>query len=356
VLIAAHDEEKVIGRTLEAVLRSEHSELEIIVVDDGSRDGTAAVVSGFAHRGVRLVRQPQSGKAAALRTGFAAASHPVVVALDADTLFTPTTVRRLVQPFADRRVGAVAGNPKVGNRVNVLTWFQVVEYVLTLNLERRAYALLGCVPVVPGAAGAWRAQAVREVRGFTGATLAEDTDITLALARRGYRVTYAPGAVAYTEAPQTLRGLSRQRGRWAFGMLQCLWKHRRATLSPRAGALGLVVLPGMWSVQLILPLLAPTIDVGLLLAPLSSWSRQVLLATAAYNVLLMVLGAWGLAADREPVALALLVPLQNLFYRQFLYVMALKAVVRAFRGVRVGWNPVDRLGTSTIAPRAGARR
>ena len=356
-LLAAHDEEAVIGRTLHALLESDYPKLEVIVVDDGSGDATAAVVAGFAGRGVRLIRQPQSGKAHALRVGFASARHPVVVALDADTLFTRSTVGHLARPFGNPRVGAVAGNPKVGNRLNLLTWFQVVEYVLTLNLERRAYALLGCVPVVPGAVGAWRRAAVDEVGGFSAATLAEDTDVTLALGRRGYRVAYAPRAVAYTEAPQTLGGLSRQRSRWAFGTLQCLWKHRQATFSPRAGALGMVALPAMWSVQLILPLMAPTIDLTLLLSPLVSWAPQVLAVTLVYNAALVILAAWALAVDREPVVLALLVPLQNLFYRQFLYVMALKAIVRAFRGIRVGWNPVVRRGTSTIgAGPAGSDR
>jgi cellulose synthase/poly-beta-1,6-N-acetylglucosamine synthase-like glycosyltransferase/peptidoglycan/xylan/chitin deacetylase (PgdA/CDA1 family) len=355
VVVAAHNEEAVIERTLEALLRSELAGLEIIVVDDGSSDRTADTVASFSGRGVRLVRQPQGGKAQALRTGFARARHSIVVALDADTLFSPSTIGHLVRPFADPRVGAVAGNPKVGNRLNLLTWFQVVEYVLTLNLERRAYALLGCVPVVPGAVGAWRRAAVEEAGGFSGATLAEDADLTLALGRRGHRIVYAARAVAYTEAPQTLEGLNRQRSRWAFGILQCLWKHRRATFSARAGALGLVALPGMWIVQLLLPLIAPTIDLALVLSPFLSWAPQVLLVTLAYNCALVLVAAWALAIDREPVVLALLVPLQNLFYRQFLYVMALKAVVRALRGMRIGWNPVARLGTSSIgAGAAGA--
>jgi cellulose synthase/poly-beta-1,6-N-acetylglucosamine synthase-like glycosyltransferase/peptidoglycan/xylan/chitin deacetylase (PgdA/CDA1 family) len=355
VVVAAHNEEAVVERTLEALLRSEHPGIEIIVVDDGSTDRTADVVGAFAGRGVRLIRQPQGGKAQALRTGFARARHSIVVALDADTLFAPATIGHLVRPFSDPRVGAVAGNPKVGNRLNLLTWFQVVEYVLTLNLERRAYALLGCVSVVPGAVGAWRRAAAEEVGGFSGATLAEDADLTLALGRRGYRIAYAPRAVAYTEAPQTLGGLNRQRSRWAFGILQCLWKHRRATFSPGAGALGLVALPGMWIVQLVLPLIAPTIDLALLLSPFLNWAPRLLLITLAYNLALVLVAAWALAVDREPVILALLVPLQNLFYRQFLYVMALKAVMRALRGMRIGWNPVARRGTSSIgAGSAGA--
>ena len=348
VLVPAHNEEKVIARTLWALLHSYHPSLEIIVVDDGSRDGTVAVASAFAEHGIRVIQLPHAGKSQALRVGFAAARHPIVVALDADTVFTPWTVRRLVEPFGDPRVGAVAGNPKVGNRRTLLTRFQVLEYVLTLNLERRVYSMLSCVPVVPGAVGAWRAAAVAQVGGFGADTLAEDTDVTLALGRAGYRVRYVPGAVAYTEVPETLRQLGRQRNRWAFGTLQSLWKHRSATLNPRAGALGLVAIPGLWIAQIIFPLVAPTIDLGLVLSPLFAWGPQLLLEVAAYNAALLLLCLWALAVDGEPLALVLLVPVQNLFYRQFMYVVALKAILRALKGIRVGWTRVTRLGTSPL--------
>jgi cellulose synthase/poly-beta-1,6-N-acetylglucosamine synthase-like glycosyltransferase len=347
IVVPAHNEERVIGATIEALLRSNHPDIEVIVVDDGSTDGTAERVSAFRDRGVRLMRQPNAGKAAALGRGFAAAHHPVVVALDADTLFTASTVRRLIAPFGDARVGAVAGNAKVGNPVNLVTRLQVLEYVLALNLERRAYAWLGCVAVVPGAVGAWRRTAVMEAGGFSVETLAEDTDLTLSLGRMGYRVEYEPRALAYTETPQSLRGLARQRGRWSFGILQCLWKHRRGLLSRRAPAFGLVAIPGLVLSSVLVPLMAPTIDVGLVLA-LAVGASHVLVTTIAYNAFLVVLSAWALAADREPALLALLAPLQNLLYRQFQYFIALHAVFRAVRGVRVGWNPVARLGTSTV--------
>ncbi len=348
VLVPAHNEERVIGRTLQALLASDYADLEIIVVDDGSHDRTERVASTFAEHGVRVIPLPHSGKANALRAGFAGARHPVVVALDADTVFARQTVRRLVEPFGDPRVGAVAGNPKVGNRRTLLTRFQVLEYVLTLNLERRVYSMLNCVPVVPGAVGAWRSSAVARVGGFQGDTLAEDTDVTLAVGRAGYRVRYVPSAVAYTEAPETLRQLSRQRNRWAFGMLQSLWKHRAATFNPRAGALGLVAIPGLWIAQVVFPIMAPTIDFGLVLSPLFAWGPQLLLEVIAYNVALLVLCLWALAADGEPVGLALLAPIQNLFYRQFMYVVALKAVLRALKGIRVGWTRVTRLGSSPL--------
>jgi cellulose synthase/poly-beta-1,6-N-acetylglucosamine synthase-like glycosyltransferase len=354
VLVPAHNEEKVIARTLEGLLASDHPIVEIIVLDDGSSDATVAVASRFAPYGVRVFALAHSGKSGALRAGFAAASHPIIVALDADTIFEPQTVRRLVEPFSDPRVGAIAGNPKVGNRRRLLTRFQVLEYVLTLNLERRVYGMLNCVPVVPGAVGAWRAAAVARVGGFRSDTLAEDTDITLAIARSGYHVRYVPSAVAYTEAPETLRQLARQRNRWAFGMLQSLWKHRGATLNPRAGALGLVAIPSMWVAQLVFPLMAPTIDVGLALSPLLAWGPQLLIEVVAYNVALLLLCLWALAVDREPVALAVLAPIQNRFYRQFMYIVALRAVLRALKGIRVGWTRVTRMGTSSVRA-AGAR-
>ncbi len=347
-VVPAHNEEAVIARTLDALLASSYTDLEIIVVDDGSTDRTVAIVARYARRGVRLIRQANAGKANALRTGFTAARHPIVVALDADTLFTPSTVGHLVQALGNPRVGAVSGNARVGNRVNPLTWFQALEYVLTLNLERRAYALLNCIPVVPGAVGAWRREAVQAVGGFTASTLAEDTDVTLALGQAGYQVAYAPAALAYTEAPQTLRGLISQRTRWSFGTLQCLWKHRRATFSPRTGALGLVAIPGLWLSQVLFPAIAPAMDLGLVLSPLTPSAPRILVATAAYNGALIVLALWALAVDREPFWLAALIPVQNFLYRQFAYAMALKAVLRALRGVRLGWHRVERLGTSTF--------
>ena len=354
VVLPAHNEQAVIARTLEALLASDYPGLEVIVVDDGSRDRTVAIATAYAARGVRVIQVAHAGKAQALRVGFSAARSPIVVALDADTVFRRSTVRRLVEPFGDSRVGAVAGNPKVGNRRTMLTRFQVLEYVLTLNLERRVYSMLNCVPVVPGAVGAWRATAVARAGGFTAETLAEDTDLTLALGRAGYRVRYVPAAVAYTEAPETLRQLSRQRNRWAFGMLQSLWKHRAATLNPQAGLLGLVAIPGLWIAQVVFPLMAPTIDLGLLLSPLFAWGPELLVVVAVYNAALLLLCLWALAVDGEPVGLALLLPVQNLFYRQFMYVVALKAVVRAVKGIRVGWTRVTRLGA--LSARASGTR
>ena len=232
------------------------------MIDDGSTDGTATVVSrDFAHDDrVTLLSIPNGGKANAINTGLRQASGPIVVALDADTQLEHDTVSKLVCWFVDPKIGAVSGNAKVGNRINLLTRWQALEYITSQNLERRALAALGCITVVPGAVGAWRRDALTELGGFPLDTLAEDQDLTVAIQRAGYQVIFDPEAIGWTEAPDTLKALVNQRFRWAFGTLQCLWKHSDAVFNPRHGTLGCIALPQVWVFQIIFSLISPLVD------------------------------------------------------------------------------------------------
>ncbi|MBN9554033.1 MAG: glycosyltransferase, partial [Alphaproteobacteria bacterium] len=248
VMIPAYNEEKVIALTVERILSSDYRNLEVLVIDDGSADRTADVVRArFANEGrVSLISIPNGGKANALNTALRQAKGAVVVALDADTQFNSDTISRLVRWFADPQVGAVAGNAKVGNRINMITRWQALEYIVAQNLERRALSALDTLTVVPGAVGAWRREALVTLGGSPADTLAEDQDLTIAIQTAGYRVLFDTSAVAWTEAPATFRGLGKQRFRWSFGTLQCLWKYRRITFNPRFGELGMVALPQVW--------------------------------------------------------------------------------------------------------------
>ena len=266
VLIPAHNEAKVIAGSITRILASSYPNLEVIVIDDGSRDETSAVVRqefGTDPR-VKLLTLKNGGKAAALNQGLRLARGEVVIALDADTQFQSDAIEKLVRWFADPNVGAVAGNAKVGNCINVITKWQALEYITSQNLERRALAALGCITVVPGAIGAWRREALTKLGGFPLDTLAEDQDLTIDLLKHGYKVLYDSSAVAWTEAPDSLRGLAKQRFRWAFGTLQCLWKHREVTLKPHAGTLGLIAIPQTWLFQFFFSLMAPIVDLMLI--------------------------------------------------------------------------------------------
>lgn len=258
VLVPAYNERECIAATVRSLVASDYP-VEIIVIDDGSTDGTADIVQALRLPNVRVVRQRNAGKPAALNNGIAHARYDIVVMMDGDTVFEPSTVRELVQPFADPRVGAVAGNAKVGNRDSLIGAWQHIEYVMGFNLDRRMYDLLGCMPTIPGAVGAFRRDALDRVGGMSEDTLAEDTDVTMALHRDGWRVVYAENARAWTEAPESVQQLWSQRYRWSYGTMQAIWKHRRAVIERGpSGRFGRVGLPFVSLFMVVAPLLAPS--------------------------------------------------------------------------------------------------
>jgi cellulose synthase/poly-beta-1,6-N-acetylglucosamine synthase-like glycosyltransferase/peptidoglycan/xylan/chitin deacetylase (PgdA/CDA1 family) len=365
VVIPAYNEERVIAQSVRRILESTHRNLEVIVVDDGSKDDTLAVLTAnFANDPrVALVSVPNGGKAGALNAGLSRAQGAVVVALDADTIFRRDAIARLARWFTDPEVGAVAGNAKVGNRINMITRWQALEYIGAQNLERRALAALGTLTVVPGAIGAWRRQAVEQLGGFSNDTVAEDQDLTIALQRSGYRVLFDSSAVAWTEAPTTFRGLARQRFRWAYGTLQCLWKYRSITFSRRYGALGLVALPQVWLFQIILTALAPVADLMLLwqltwqgaayLEHGAEFNNDSLIKVGLYYGLFVLLdmaaaGFGFLVEGREQKRLLISLPLQRFGYRQLMYYVVVRSIFSALKGAVVGWGKLDRTATVAI--------
>ena len=346
VLIAAYNEEKVIGQTLQSVLNSRYpGVIEVVVVDDGSRDGTAGIVSAMAERDcrIRLFRQMNQGKATALRAGLAATRHEIIVSLDADTQFTPETIGELVRPFGDPAVGAVSGRARVGNPKTMVARFQSLEYICGFNLDRRAYHLLNCITVAPGAVSALRRSAVLAAGGISTETLAEDTDLTLALHRSGYRVCYAPEAVAWTEAPETIGSFAKQRFRWAFGTLQCLWKHRDMLFDGKYRALGWFSLPSAWFFNILLVALGPVIDalllVSLAMNPASSILYFYFCVFLCADLLLAVVAC---LIEGEPLSQAWLVLPMRFLYRPVLSYAVIKAIVKAGKGALVGWGKLDR--------------
>ncbi|MEP6973902.1 MAG: glycosyltransferase [Spartobacteria bacterium] len=353
VLIAAYNEEKVIAATLRAVLANDHpGGIEVLVVDDGSQDGTAAEVEKIAQDDsrVRLVRQKNHGKAVALQRGLAQVRHEFVVFLDADTHLQSDTLRLLVRPLSDQSVVAVSGHAKVGNLRSFVARCQALEYTCGFNLDRRAYDRWNCITVVPGAISALRRSAIARAGGLSLDTLAEDTDLTLALHKDKGRIVYTPAAIAWTEAPETLRTLARQRFRWAYGTLQCLWKHRDKVFNWRYRALGWFSLPSIWFFQILLVALTPLVDFFLIASlPFGAW-RAVLpffLIFVAMDVILAVLAC---LIERESILHAWRIIPMRLIYRPLLSYVIWKAILRAIKGAWVGWGKLER--TASVPVRA----
>jgi cellulose synthase/poly-beta-1,6-N-acetylglucosamine synthase-like glycosyltransferase/peptidoglycan/xylan/chitin deacetylase (PgdA/CDA1 family) len=349
VIVPAFNEAAGIARAVRSLAGGDYPEHEVVVVDDGSVDGTGEIVEGLALPGVRVIRQPNAGKAAALSAGLAATSAEVIVTVDADTVFEEDTLRRLVEPFADPQVGAVAGNTKVGNGRNLLGRWQHIDYVIGFNLDRRLYDTLRCMPTVPGAVGAFRRGAVEAAGGFSSATLAEDTDLTIAIGRAGWRVVYVEDARGWTETPATLSGLWRQRYRWSYGTLQAVWKHRSALWQREPGKVGRRGLPYLLLFQIALPFLAPLIDAAALYGVVFLDPLPVLAYWLAFNLLQLLVGAYAFRLDGESLRPLWALPLQQFVYRQLMYLVVVQAVISAVRGVRLRWQHVERSGEIEVA-------
>lgn len=364
IVVPAYNEEKVIVATMNSLLATDYSDFDIIVVDDGSQDATySLLLENFSSaKQVKIFSKPNEGKADALNYGIERTDAEIIVTLDADTLFTPETVSKLARHFTDPKVGAVAGNAKVGNRINLLTRWQALEYITSQNLDRRAFDLMNSITVVPGAVGAWKREVIREAGGFSSLTLAEDTDLTFAIIKNGYKVHYEDEALAFTEAPDTVRNFVKQRFRWMYGSFQAVWKHRDTWFRPRYGAMGLFAIPNVLIFQVFFPLISPVMDLALVLSLVwAAWQkhlhpidysvthpfREVLwfyLFFLAVDLLTAVL-AFLLERKRENWTLIFWLIFQRFFYRQLMYYVAIKTLITALQGKVVGWRKFDRKAT-----------
>lgn len=364
VIIPAYNEERVIETSVRRVLDSEGADIEVIVADDGSHDRTSEIVTrvfGDDPR-VRLLTLVNGGKAAALNRALELATAPIIVALDADTQFEPLTIARLARWFDDPDVGGVAGNAKVGNRVNLVTRWQAVEYVTAQNVERRALARFDAMMVIPGAVGAWRREALDDVGGYPTDTLAEDQDLTIAIQRNGWRVAYDVDAVAWTESPETFKALAKQRYRWAFGTLQCLWKHGRIVLDRNPAGLALIGVPQTWLFQILFAAVSPLIDLALLVSIggtlLRVWQHgwaQTQTDVFRMGIYWLLFTGVDLACGwtayrlekREVRFPGFLLLAQRFVYRQVMYWVVLRAISSAIAGFWVGWGKLERTGRTT---------
>lgn len=348
VIVPAYNESAGIEAAVRSLLASDHP-VEIVVVDDGSTDGTADLVESLRLPSVRVIRQANAGKPAALNTGIAAASYDLLVMVDGDTVFEPDAVRRLVQPFADPGVGAVSGNAKVINRQGLLGRWQHIEYVVGFNLDRRLFDLAECMPTVPGAVGAFRRDALVRTGGVSDDTLAEDTDLTMTLCRAGWRAVYQEDAIAWTEAPASLGALWRQRYRWCYGTLQAMWKHRGALLqSGAAGKLGRRGLLYLLLFQVLLPLLAPVVDVFAVYGLVFLDPVRIVGLWLGFLALQAVMGLYAFRLDGERAGPLWSLPLQQFVYRQLMYLVVIQSVATALAGSRLRWQRMERYGSLSV--------
>ena len=372
IIVPAYNEEINAVRTVESLLQQDYPNLQIVFVDDGSKDATYKKVSDFfaAVPNVQVVTKTNGGKATALNYGINLAVNDFVVCIDADTQLKQDAVTQLMKKFYSAEgqapVGAVAGNVKVGNEINMITKWQSIEYTTSQNFDRSAFDYLNCITVVPGAIGAFKKSAVIEAGGFTSDTLAEDCDLTMRMHKLGYGVRNCRQAISYTEAPETFSQFLKQRFRWSFGVMQSFWKHRDAFLNYKYKNFGMIALPHILIFQMILPFLAPLADIILVLSLIAA-GLGIIPASLGHIILyyfiftMVDMAGAAIAFNFENSALKKtqrtdgkrekenykkllwLFP-QQLIYRQLMYYILFKSFNKALKGELQGWGVLKRTG------------
>ncbi len=354
IIIPAYNEQVNAVRTIKSLLVQDYPNLEVIFVDDGSKDETYKIVKDAFNNvsNVHVFTKQNGGKATALNFGIENSKADYIVCIDADTQLKADAVSLLMKYFDNEKVAAVAGNVKVGNEVNMITKWQSIEYITSQNFDRRAFDLLNCITVIPGAIGAFKKEAIKIAGGFTTDTLAEDCDITMRLHCHGYIIRNCSKAISYTEAPETFRQFMRQRFRWSFGVMQCFWKHRDTVLNPKYKNFGMVAMPNILIFQMILPFLAPLADLILVISLIAA-SMNIVVASVPHILLYYGIftlvdvagAALAFAFEKEDYKKLFWMIPQRLIYRQMMYYILFKSFNRAIKGELQGWGALKRTGS-----------
>jgi len=347
IIVPAYNEEVNAVSSLHNLLRCDYPDFEIIFVDDGSKDSTfEKVKTEFEHHPkIKVFTKVNGGKASALNYGISQSHADYVVCIDADTKLMPDAVSKLMGRLYDSRVGAVAGVVKVGNEVNMLTNWQSVEYITSQNFDRKAFAYVNAITVVPGAIGGFNKDALLLAGGFTVDTLAEDCDLTVRILRAGYIVDNEPKAIAYTEAPEKLNQFMKQRLRWSFGVMQTFWKHKDLMFNSNYGALGWIAFPDILLFKYIIPLFTPVADLLMVLGLFTESRGKIGVYYLIFMLVDALIGflAFALEKERNPWRLLWLLP-QRLVYRWIMLVVLFRSYRRAIKGELQQWGALKRTG------------
>lgn len=346
IIIPVYNEEVVIQRTIRSILKSKYPIREVLIIDDGSTDKTAEIVTKMVRLflKVKIIKKHNDGKSSALNLGITKARGDIVITIDADTVFDQYTIAHLVENFSDPRVAAVSGNCKIGNKINQITIWQHIEYVTANQLEKRAFEELNCITVVPGSNSAWRKSVIQELGYYHNDTLAEDAELTLRVLNAGYKIIYEDRAISYEECPETVKDFIKQRSRWSYGILQVAWKHKRNIIQSSNKMLKYFAVPSLMFSYLLL-LTSPLIDVIFIVALLSGTSSIYFFALLFY--LTDFLNAFiAFKMGQEKMKPLIWIVLQRIAYRYLLAYVTWTSIIKALRGNEVGWRKLNRSGNN----------
>jgi len=349
IVVPAYNEGRVIVACVESILACPYPNKEIILVNDGSTDDTLAQMQRFCdYENVVIIDKPNGGKASALNAGLARARGEFVFCVDADGIFTPNTIHAMLRAFDSPYVGAVCGSDEPVNLDRPQTHLAAIQAHVGTGFVRRALSLIGCLPIVSGNIGAFRRSALARTGGFRTGLLGEDLELTWRMHRAGYDVRFAPDALVLAEVPSTVRGLWKQRVRWARGFLQTAWLHRDMIGNPRFGPIGPFLALNLFT-KVVVPLLQLSALVMLVIlmlfgaAPMPLTLLNVLIWVGLLQTFLISIFA--LALDRAWHHVRYLYAVIFwVFYSFLLSLVMVRALYLELRRAEQRWNKLDRVG------------
>lgn len=349
LIVPAYNEEVNAVSSLNNLLQQDYPHFNIIFIDDGSKDETyKRVFDAFNnHPTVNVLTKPNGGKASALNYGILQTNAGYIICIDADTKLYPDAISRMMYHFLRTdapRIGAVAGNVKVGNQVNLLTKWQAIEYTTSQNFDRMAFAKINAITVVPGAIGAFKKEAMEEAGKFTTDTLAEDCDLTIRILRAGYVIENENKAIAVTEAPEKVKQFVKQRTRWSFGVMQTFYKHRTTLLNPAYKALGMIAMPNILIFQFIIPFFSPLADLFMFIGLFTGNAAKIGIYYGIFMLVDISISVIAFFFEKEkPYKLIWIIP-QRFVYRWLMYIVLFKSLRKAVKGELQSWGVLKRTG------------
>ncbi len=348
-VIPAYNEAENIQATLLSLIQNSVQPDEILVIDDGSTDNTYYIARSLEEKYptlIKVTKKTNGGKASALNLALELAQGEIIITLDGDSFFHKNAIANLIKHFKDSKVAAVSGRVDIAKSGKFISSLQEIEYLISQNMEKRAFSTIAAVPIVPGAIGAWRKSSLQQIGGFKQSTMVEDQDASLAILSLKQKIIYEEKAVAYTEAPSTFNSFFKQRFRWIFGTIQCVWKYKKTVLKIDNIKMGYLIMPHNIIYNIFIPLVSPLVDITIILSLFFGNDQLIIIYFLVFTAVDLILGSIAFAGQKKRKYLIFILPLQRIFYRQALFFVALKSIIKAIEGTRASWQKIDRVGTA----------
>jgi len=354
IIVPVYNEGKVVKESIKSLLKLDYSNYEIIIVNDGSTDNTREVAEtmvGFQQGKyneirVSLINKPNGGKAKSLNAGIRYSKAEFVLCMDGDSTLSEDTLRMAVRHFENPKIGAVAGNVKVINRNKLYTDLQALEYIEGLNMARSAQSFVNLVNIIPGPIGVFRRKAIEDAGFYASDTFAEDADLTLNILAKGWKIYYEPRAISYTEAPEKLQQLLKQRYRWTRGILQSLRKHKNMMTNPTINFGTTFILWQMFYESLLWPVMNIISNAFFIFAALVfGKSELIFFWWAGLAILDLTSALYCIAAEKEEFRLVFYAIIYRMFFILLIDICKMMSTIEEFLGIEMTWGKLERLGT-----------